>query len=395
MTAAARRATCDACGRPAAVCYCAHVTPIATRTRVVILQHPRESDVSINTARIAALCLPEAEIAVGVCFEGSDVLARALSDEARPAALLYPSPDAIDVVADPPPGPITLVVLDGTWWQAKKLLRENPTLRALPRYALRPPRASEYRIRREPHVDYVSTIEALAYVLGALEGDPRRFQAMLAPFRVMVETQLAFAAKAATPRRLARPRRKPRDPRSRLPPLLLERLDDLLCVHAEADSWPFGSAERAAGRDVLVQWSACRVATGEVFERFVAPDHALSPNTAHHLEVDPRTILAGGSARELLDAWAAFVRPSDVICSWGGHAPWLFERAGGSLPPAFVDLRRASRIFALAKVGTAETFLGRLGVTDVARVAASGRAGRRLGELVALCRALTTGGQRG
>src|ERR1700722_18753718 len=101
------REVCRGCGRPASVCYCAFITKLATRTRLVILQHPRERKVAINTARIAALCLPDAELHVGVSWNGLP----ALSDPGRPAALLYPGPGALDVEQLPPRGPVTLVVV--------------------------------------------------------------------------------------------------------------------------------------------------------------------------------------------------------------------------------------------------------------------------------------------
>src|SRR3954462_9408881 len=95
------RAVCDRCRRPESVCYCRHLTSIATKTRVVLLQHPRERDVPIGTAHMASLCLPNAELHVGVRWGGSSTLARALSDKERPAVLLYPGEGAIDVVRDP------------------------------------------------------------------------------------------------------------------------------------------------------------------------------------------------------------------------------------------------------------------------------------------------------
>src|SRR5258706_2061200 len=104
------RVACARCRRPSSVCYCRHLTSIATATRIVLLQHPRERDVAIGTARMASLCLPNSELHVGVDFQGSPELARALADPARPPALLYPGEGAIDVASMPPPGPITLVV---------------------------------------------------------------------------------------------------------------------------------------------------------------------------------------------------------------------------------------------------------------------------------------------
>src|SRR5690606_30087810 len=137
-------------------------------------------------------------------------------------------------------------------------------------------------IRKEPHRDCVSTLEALALVLGALEREPERFSAMLAPFRAMVDMQLAHVAERR-PSRHARARepRPAADPRARLPALLRERAGDLVCVYGEANAWPFGTPERAAGEDDLVHWVACRVSTGETFEAFVAPCGRLAPGTAH------------------------------------------------------------------------------------------------------------------
>ena len=175
------------------VCYCAHIEPVVTNTRVLFLQHPRERDVAINTARIARLCLPNSDLRVGVDFAGDRVVREALHDPARPAVLLFPSDEAVDLRERRPDGPVTLVVLDGTWSQAAKLLKLNPFLRALPQYRLAPSKPSDYRIRREPADHCVATVEALALVLGALEGDLARFASLLRLFEEMVGTQLRYA----------------------------------------------------------------------------------------------------------------------------------------------------------------------------------------------------------
>ena len=195
------RAVCSRCRRAQSVCYCKHLTSIPTRTRIAFLQHTRERGVAIGTARMASLCLPNSELHVGVDWVGSPALARVLGDPERPPALLFPGDDAIDITRDPPIGPITLVVVDGTWRQVKKVVRSNPPLAALPRYAFVPRAPSEYRIRHEPKVTYVSTIEALVHVLGVLEGEPERFEALLTPFRAMVDAQLEYVARAPNYRR--------------------------------------------------------------------------------------------------------------------------------------------------------------------------------------------------
>ena len=226
------------------MCYCHALPRLDTATRVVILQHPRERDMPIGTARMASLCLPRAELRVGVRWTG-ELLAGAIDDPARPPILLYPGPGARDILRDPPRGPVTLVVVDGTWSQARTVVRYNPVLQGLPRYAFATPEPSHYRIRREPRAEYVSTIEALMHVLGALEGDPARFRSLLDPLRAMVDAQLACQARS--PRRGTRQVHRPRPPRRMVPEAITERFDDLVCVVGDRDTpWPNGKCPEAA-----------------------------------------------------------------------------------------------------------------------------------------------------
>ncbi len=377
------RVVCERCRRPESVCYCRHVTPIQTTTRVVLLQHPRERDVPIGTARMATLCLPNAELHVGVDWAGSAALTRALSDPERPAVLLYPGEGAVDVASHPPPGPVTLVVVDGTWWQARKVVRANPELSALPRYTFTPPTPSEYRIRKEPDAAYVSTIEALVHVLGVLEGDRERFHALLAPFRAMIDAQIACARRFSGVR--VRHAKRPRPPRRRVPPTLLARRDNLVCVSGEANAWPYGSSERVAGYpEELVHWLAFRPSTGERFEIVKAPRH-LAPSTPDHLALPRSALESGCTGEHLRERWRAFVRDDDVICSWGTYATALFAAEGGYLPPARLDLRQVARVYLSGRFGTLDELLVRLSVGSPSALG-PGRAGQRLGQLVGVTR---------
>ncbi len=327
---------------------------IPTATRVVILQHPRERDVPINTARIAALCLPSSELHVGVKFGGTKALASALSDPERPPILLYPAPDAVDIETHPPDGPRTLIVLDGTWWQASKLWKENPELHAIPRYAFRPTAPSDYRIRKEPQEDYVSTLEALAHVLGVLEHDREKMTALLVPFRAMVDSQLAHISRGGGSRHFVRdPAAPPRGPWARLPRILREYREQrdpstrtsLVCVYGEANGWPYGSPERTSEREEIIHWLAHRIDTGETFERVVRTRGPLASGTSKHCHLDEAEIRAGVSFDELARDFAAFLRPNDVLCSWGAYAVLVYQRSGGMLPHAHVDIRLAARAY--------------------------------------------------
>ncbi len=352
---------------------------------MVLLQHPRERDVAIGTARMASLCLPNAELHVGVRWDDSKALARACADPDRPAVLLYPGNGAIDVVASPPAGPVTLIVIDGTWSQAKTVVRDNARLRELPRYTFTPPVPSEYRIRKEPKATYVSTLEALVHVLGALEGDAARFEALLTPFRAMIDSQIACEKTRDGHR--SRHAKKPKPTGPRAPAIFRERAQDLVCVVGEANAWPYGSRERetALHPDEMVHWVATRVATGEAFDCVIAPSHPLAPRTGMHVELTEERLAAGESTSELLARWRSFVRDTDVLCHWGHYAAALFGKTGAFMPASQVDLRQVARAITKRRVGTLEDFVESIGAPAWSSLAV-GRAGKRLGKVAAVTR---------
>ncbi len=191
------RSECPRCRRPTVVCWCGWLRPFRPRTRVVILQHPRERDKPIGSARMAHLTLLGSELHVGVRFDDDPAVGRALGDPAAPAVLLYPGPDAQPIESLPRDVPRTLVVVDGTWRTSRTVVRLNRVLRGLPRVRLDPATPSEYRIRSQPQPDFVSTIEALRLALYALEGDDPRIEGLLEPFRAMIRMQLSFEERAA------------------------------------------------------------------------------------------------------------------------------------------------------------------------------------------------------
>ena len=372
------RPICARCRRPQKVCYCAALPRLETRTRVVILQHPRERDMPIGTARMATLALAGAELRVGMRWTGDD-LADVLGDPARPPILLYPGPGARDIFAEPPPGPVTLVCVDGTWSQARGLVNRSPALQALPRYAFVAPEKSHYRIRKEPDDAYVSTIEALMHVLGVLEQDPQRVRALLAPFHAMVDAQLA--AQASAPRRMSyRTPRVAQPARSRTPPFVRDRWSDLVCVVAEANAWPRSRGAAPSAPDELVHLTLHRPSTGETLSRIAAPRGALAPSAEFHTELAAAELAAGAPLADVIADAARWIRASDLICAWGHYSPELWRASGGDVPAERVDLRHAAQQLEHVKLGSLEDHTRALAPPTLA----PGRAGRRLGALGAL-----------
>ncbi|HRG96564.1 MAG TPA: tRNA-uridine aminocarboxypropyltransferase [Polyangiaceae bacterium] len=392
---AAPRAVCARCERPSRVCLCRHLTPLATRTRVLLLQHPRERRKAIGTAKLAHLCLPDSELRVGVCFEDDPVVRARIADPARPALLLYPGPGAGSLESLRAAGPRTLVVLDGTWPQSKILLRENPSLARLPRYAFTPPAPSEYRIRREPAPNFVSTLESLALALALLEGEPGaddRFRALYAPFRAMVDVQLEHQAERPAPRR-KRPRFKSRAARL-FPELEAARASgDLVCVAAEANAWPYAARASAAHYpDELVHLVAVRLSTGERLDRVVRPQNPLAPSTEAHTALSRAELERGEPLADLATAWEGFLRPGDTVCAWGRFSLELLARATGVAPALTLDLRAAAKRAVNGKVGAIDAFLASFeGDLPEVEPAGRARAGRRSAQALEVVKRLLAG----
>ena len=348
------------------VCICAELVTVVPQTKVVVLQHPREADNAIGTAWMVERCFG-AERIVGVDLEREPRFLAALADHAAPAILLSPAPDAIDLRQAPPDGPVTLIVLDGTWSQAKKLLRCNPSLERLPRYAFQPARPSNYRIRKEPAEHCVSTIEATVAALSLLEakrGSGVDVHQALRAFDAMVDHQLRIANERKESRHLrsaiARNAKngctEDRARRRRLP----LSGDQLVVVYGEANAWPRTSEH--GPHPELVHLVAERIDTGERFESFVAPARPLSHGFSFHTGIPEERALGGEDRERFRARLSAFFREGDVLAIWGFYVLDLLRREGLALPRS-VDLR-----------STAIRFFGRP-AGDVTQMAASLGAG--------------------
>jgi hypothetical protein len=291
------------------------------------------------------------------------------------------------------------VIVDGTWALAKKLVRINPRIANLPRYSLAPDEPSRYRIRAEPRAECVSTLEATMIALGLLEGDPRRFLPMLAPFEAMIDTQIDHQLRIKSDRH----KLKARKPKPRPVPSELGDLSRLVVVVGEANAWPRSQPidRERNPPDEIVQWTAVRIGDGSVFDMIAAPQHPLAPSTPDHTRLTREQIASGVPSRELRAAWHGFIREDDVVCAWGRYATDLFASEGGAMPGAFLDLRMAVRKWLRGTPGSLEAFVERAVEVGLApqdhggwAPVARGRAGNRLAMSAAIARWLTSAAAR-
>lgn len=361
------RQECLRCRRPTDLCVCATVRRVCNRTGVTILQHPGERDHPFNTARLARLALED--VALHTAWDG-----RIEAVDLPPgAAVLYPGPDA--TLLGEGPSPAHLVVLDGTWPQAKALYRDSPWLQQLPCVGLAPVAPSSYRIRREPAAHCLSTIEAIHAALSAIEPDTPGLDALLDGFDALVEGQLAqLASRQRRPRRVKRTSQRPR-----MRELLHRRWADVVVLYAETTP----VRGRAGGRGVeVLQLTAVRPATGETFDRLATVREPPDAHLLGHMGLDGNEVNAAAPFAALAAHWRAFARASDLHVAWSqAGARTALSSLGDSghvlhLKPLYCNLRGP-------KAGRPDQIVAREGLVTRA-VEVRGRAAQRLANAAAI-----------
>ncbi|KAG5189893.1 DTW domain-containing protein [Tribonema minus] len=103
----------------------------------------------------------------------------------------------------------TLILIDGTWAQAKKIVKTTPWLSVLcTPVQFRDGGSSTYTIRREPMPHCLSTLESIAYSLEVLEATDQARAAAVSlrkAFAAMVRHQVRSADEVGNVRFVKRP----------------------------------------------------------------------------------------------------------------------------------------------------------------------------------------------
>jgi DTW domain-containing protein YfiP len=165
---------CPNCFRPQYICICEKVISFSNRVKIVILQHPREQSKLLNSARLAHLALKNSKIRIGLSWPnfkavaGPDqlpsnwaVLYMNSSKSSKPCQIVdrhnKEIPDSSFIKG--------IIVLDGSWKQAKALWWRNPWLLRLNRITLNPDCPS---LRGQTKAQAMSTVEAIAMALESI-----------------------------------------------------------------------------------------------------------------------------------------------------------------------------------------------------------------------------------
>ncbi|XP_022200870.2 tRNA-uridine aminocarboxypropyltransferase 2 [Nilaparvata lugens] len=198
------RNVCSGCKRPSVVCWCVALPsePLTPSCRIVLLQHPAEEKRSLRTASMLIKGLQ-----AGRCllFKGKKFLDNrqdGVMDILRSpySVLLFPSRSSVslsELVGDGWTAGSridNIVIIDGTWPQAKAIYNNSPALQSMQQAKLMIGGGSEYVIRTQPTEGCLSTLETAAEALSLVENDVIYRRLLLAPLKVLCDHQLDHGA---------------------------------------------------------------------------------------------------------------------------------------------------------------------------------------------------------
>ncbi|WP_262493305.1 tRNA-uridine aminocarboxypropyltransferase [Maribacter forsetii] len=197
------RVQCYKCMRPSSTCICKHISTIKTKTRFIILMHPKEYKKEKNgTGCMTNLQLENSEIIVGVDFSNNARVNEILNDEKSSSFLLYPGKKSFNLsqrngseMHNFLGKDANVFILDGTWPCARKMLKLSMNLQKLNRVSFDNSIASKFIIKQQPEALCLSTIESVYTVLNLLnKGGVEQCDTtdFLLPFEKMIEHQLDY-----------------------------------------------------------------------------------------------------------------------------------------------------------------------------------------------------------
>ena len=215
--------------------------------------------------------------------------------------------------------PEQLIVIDGTWDQARALFRDIPQLHQLPQFKLAPASPGQYRIRREPTSTSLSTVEATVAALQILEPDTKGLAELLRAFDTMVEGQLAHpnanydqpeTRKAET---LNVPRSLRCDPQS-----IVVAYGEPTPVDSRPEmGWSEYNRQKKKSTEILpVLWSAQRL--GElsiepVFTQTIQPSRPIAAKQLAHMGLTEADFESAVSVEQFRERWSQFLREDDLL----------------------------------------------------------------------------------
>ncbi|XP_069082899.1 tRNA-uridine aminocarboxypropyltransferase 2 [Pleurodeles waltl] len=196
-----KRPECARCSRPQKVCLCPFlpVHPLSVSTCLYIVQHPAEESRVLRTVPLLAACLPQDKCKVFIGRRFNEERNPELASVCRsPGTLiLYPGSEAdnLDEVASlSSSSSSSIIIIDGTWSQAKDIFYKNVIFRLPKQVQLKTSISSQYVIRTQPTNTCLSTLECAAVALAIMEKNAAIQETILRPLQALCSFQIQHGA---------------------------------------------------------------------------------------------------------------------------------------------------------------------------------------------------------
>lgn len=161
---------CQSCYLAQFACICEWKRSVDIQMDLILIMHSAEILKPTNTGRLISDLLPNN------CFafewsrtEPDKSLISLLTDPDRFIVILYPNqinrPAFDSPIKAAGHKKLTLVVIDGTWRQSKKIFNLSPWLQNYPTLDLNLNQPANYELRKAPNANQLSTAEATALAL--------------------------------------------------------------------------------------------------------------------------------------------------------------------------------------------------------------------------------------
>ncbi|MGC9401746.1 tRNA-uridine aminocarboxypropyltransferase [Vibrio genomosp. F10 str. 9ZC157] len=195
---------CLECGKSHKACICRWIKRLPSNVELIILQHSSEVQRPMGTAKILTLSLGNSHSFIGEDFSQDRQLNALLNDADYAHYIMYPcdqsrcvstlltddaGQDREEERSDGNPTKLRVILLDGTWKKAYKMWQLSANLHALPMLHLPKGLKGNYRIRKAPSDNSLSTVEAGYHLLSILQPE-QDFSPLLATFDKMIQFQI-------------------------------------------------------------------------------------------------------------------------------------------------------------------------------------------------------------
>lgn len=186
---------CPNCGLPNIICICNKIKQISLQNKVSVIIPYIERHKSSNTGGLVKAVLSNSEVFIrgekNKIFNPNNVIEKNYQN-----LILYTGGrELTSEYINSFDKPINLIVPDGTWTTAPRIVVREPKFHKIPKVSLLNPPKSQYKLRKHPNPYYISTFEAILYSLEIIENNHKLKDELLYYFLMKIDNLLWLAGK--------------------------------------------------------------------------------------------------------------------------------------------------------------------------------------------------------